>query len=69
MALPGMLDTNFNKIHAANLEQQHMDTAAASVGQLDNNNNTHQNQGNEFILAAVSSTINLPGFWLDKPHT
>ena len=23
----------------------------------------------KFILAAVSSTINLPGFWLDKPHT
>ena len=23
----------------------------------------------KFILAAVSSIINLPGFWLDKPHT
>ena len=27
------------------------------------------NQGNEFLAAAVSSSLNLPSFWLERPHT
>ena len=27
------------------------------------------NQGNDFLAAAVSSSINLPSFWLERPHT
>ena len=27
------------------------------------------NQGNEFLAAAVSSSLNLPNFWLERPHT
>ena len=46
-----------------------MDATDATVAQLGNNNQAHQYQDNEFILAAFSSTINLPRFWLDKPHT
>ena len=38
-------------------------TAAAAYG----NNPAVLNPGNEFLLAPVSSSINLPGFWLEKP--
>ena len=75
MALPNVspsrLAPNFYMIHATDLEQQYADAdaIAATVGQPVNNNNAHQNQGNEFILVAISSTINLPGIWLDKPRT
>ena len=44
-----------------NLEQIN----AAAAG----NNQAHHASGNEFILATVSSSINLPGFWLEKPST
>ena len=66
-AYPSWLGANFNPIHINILEQQNAATDAANVQQ--GNNNSLQNQGNEFILAAVSSTINLPGFWLEKPST
>ena len=68
-ASPSQISANYNPIHGNILEQQNAaadtDTANAKPG----NNNALQNQGNEFILAAVSSTINLPGFWLEKPST
>ena len=67
---PSRLAPKFNIIHTSNLEQQHEDaTAMAAADQPGNNNQAHQNQGNEFTLARVSSTINVPGFWLDKPYT
>ena len=55
---PNRLGANFNPIHANILEQQNAAAAAANAQQ--GNNHALQNQGNEFILAAVSSTINLP---------
>ena len=56
-----------NMLQVANLEQQHQQQDAAAAGQKGNNNNAHQNPGKELILAVVSSTINLLGFWLEKP--
>ena len=44
-------------------------TAATTTTTVSGNNQAHQNPGNEFILAAVSSSINLPSFWLEKPST
>ena len=65
MSLPGSspsrLGANFNPIHANILEQQNANQQG--------NNNALQNPGNEFILATVSPTVNLPGFWLEKPST
>ena len=59
-ASPNWLGANFNFIHAEVLKQQN--AAAATAATQPGNNKALQNQGNEFILAAVSSTINLPGF-------
>ena len=44
-------------------------TAAAAAAAANGNNQALHASGNEFILAAVSSSINLPGFWLEKPST
>ena len=65
-ASPNRLGTNFNPIHINILEQQN---AAAAANPQQGNNHALQNPGNEFLLAAVSSTVNLPGFWLEKPST
>ena len=73
MSLPGSspsrLGANFNPIHANILEEKNAAADAAAANHQQGNNNALQNQGNEFILAAVSSTVNLPGFWLEKPST
>ena len=60
-ASPNRLAANFNNIHANILEQQN--TAAIDAPAAQGNNNALQNQDNEFLIAAVSSTVNLPGFW------
>ena len=70
MSLPGSspsrLGANFNPIHINILEQQN---PAAAANNQQGNNNALQNQGYEFILAAVSSTIICPGFgWKSPPH-
>ena len=52
-------------LHVEDLERINSAAAAAAAG----NNPAVPNQGNEFLLAAVHSTINLPGFWLEKPST
>ena len=67
-ASPGQLAPNFNMIHATDLEWQQVN-AAAAAGQQGNNIQAHLNPGNDFILAVVSFTINLRGFWLDNPHS
>ena len=65
-ASPSQLGANFNPIHVNILEQQN---AAAAANNQQGNNHALQNPGNEFLIAAVSSTVNLPGFWLEKPST
>ena len=52
-------------LHVEDLERINSAAAAAASG----NNPAVPNTGNEFLLAVVSSTINLPGFWLEKPST
>ena len=52
-------------LHVEDLERINSAAAAAASG----NNPAVPIPGNEFLLAAVSSTINLPGFWLEKPST
>ena len=67
-ASPSRLGANFNPVHVNILKQQNPAAAAVANAQQGNSNALH-NQSNEFILAAVSSTINLPRFWLKKPST
>ena len=51
-------------------ELERINAAAAAAGNAASGNNPAVlNPGNEFLLAAVSSFINLPGFWLEKPST
>ena len=51
------------------LERINAAAAAAAAAAANGNNQALHASGNEFILAAVSSSINLPGFWLEKPST
>ena len=70
VASPSRLGANFNPIHVNILEQQNAAAAdAAAANNQQGNNHALQNPGNEFLIAAVSSTVNLPGFWLEKPST
>ena len=66
-ASPSRLGANFNPVHAKIVAQQNTAAKATAANAQQGNNKALQNQGNEFILAAVSSTINLPRFWLEKP--
>ena len=51
-------------------ELERINAAAAATGDAASGNNPAVlNPGNEFLLAAVSCSINLPGFWLEKPST
>ena len=59
---PNIMDVN-------NLEQIKAAADAAAAASAAGNNQAHHASGNEFILATVSSSINLPGFWLEKPST
>ena len=74
MSLPGSprnaarLQLPPNIMNVEELEQINA-TAAAAADVASGNNPTVQNPGNEFLLAAVSSSINLPGFLLEKPST
>ena len=69
MSLPGrprnavLLQPPHNIMNIEELER--INAAAAASG----NNPAVLYPGNEFLLAAVSSSINLPGFWLEKPST
>ena len=56
-----------NIMDVNDLEQNN--AAAAAAAAVNGNNQALHASGNEFILAAVSSSINLPGFWLEKPST
>ena len=74
MSLPGSprntahLQPPPNIMNVKELERINAATAAAANA-ASGNNPAVLNPGNEFLLAAVSSSINLPGFWLEKPST
>ena len=53
-----------NIMNVEELERINATTDVAS-----GNNPAVLNSGNEFLQAAVSSSINLLGFWLEKPST
>ena len=58
-----------NIMDVSNLEQSNAAATAAAAAAANGKNQALHASGNEFILAAVSSSINLPGFWLEKPST
>ena len=74
MSLPGSprnaahLQPPHNIMNVKEPERINAATAAAADA-ASGNNPAVLNPGNEFLLAAVSSSINLPGFWLEKPST
>ena len=54
---------------------KNLDLAALNFRLAESPHNTARDQGNinnpgnEFMLAAVSSNLSLPGFWLERPAT
>ena len=71
MSLPGsprnaaLLQRPPNIMNVEELERFNAAAGNAASG----NNPAVLNPGNEFLLATVSCSINLPGFWLEKPST